>query len=580
MNDVEQIKQRLDIVDVVRDYLTVKQAGGHYKALCPFHHESSPSFMLNKERQIWHCFGCNEGGDIFSFVQRVENIDFREALKILAEKAGVELTNTTQSGLSQNERVRLLELLNSAAAVYHRILLELPGAGSARAYLERRGLSKSAIEIFQIGFSPDSWELITQYFQKKNTSAEDLVAAGLSILKTEGRQRLFDRFRGRIMFPFHDAHGRVIGFTGRVLVETKDNGGKYMNSPETPLFHKGSAIYALHLAKQAIKEKKFAVLVEGQMDVIACHEIGMKNTIACSGTALTTEQLKMIKRYTDELRMAFDSDAAGQHAAERSVAIALAEGFTIKMIRIPEGAGKDADECIRKDKSVWEAAVANAAPFMEVLLQNISPTLAKDPKEKRLRAERFAQFIAMVPSAVERDHWIQHGSLQLGVAADTFQEIVLRARAGQNAASPQIQEKVTQNKGSTLRKLIEERVMALLQTEFCLFEEIRSQIPEDVISDDAYRALYKEWTNQYTAGIHSPSAPIQDPTLELLLAASYADFGQKDRQSELRALAKRLRELYLTEHRESLIREIGLAEAASDTARVQELLQRYQKLIV
>ena len=254
-NDVEIIKQRLDIVDVIRDYLTLKQSGAHFKSTCPFHHEKSPSFMVNRERQIWHCFGCNEGGDAFTFVQRIENIDFREALKLLAEKAGVELTTTQKNEINKNEKARLMEILETSANVYHRILREVAGAGGAREYLARRGVSSAMIEQFKIGFSPQSWDVMTQYLAKKNFLIEDCAKAGITISKTDGRARNFDRFRGRIMFPIWDTHGRIIGYTGRILVETKDSGGKYVNTPETPLFHKGNVIYALHLAKAAIKEK-------------------------------------------------------------------------------------------------------------------------------------------------------------------------------------------------------------------------------------------------------------------------------------------------------------------------------------
>jgi len=589
-NDVEAIKQRLDIVDVVRDYLTLKQSGSHFKAACPFHHEKSPSFMVNRERQIWHCFGCNEGGDIFTFVQRIENIDFREALRLLAEKAGIELTTSQRSEINRNEKTRYLDILQTTANVYHRILCEVAGASGAREYLARRGVTDTMITQFQIGFSPMAWDLMTQYLLKKNFALDDCAKAGVTIVKTEGRARAFDRFRGRIMFPISDTHGRVIGFTGRILVETKDSGGKYVNTPETPLFHKGTVMYALHYAKSAIKEKGFVVLVEGQMDVIACHQIGMTNVVACSGTALTVEQLRLLKRYTDELRMAFDQDAAGQHASERSIALALAEGFVVKIIQIPDDAGKDADECIKKDRAVWDAAVAAAEPFMQHMMSSLVPAessnvILKDARRKHELSQKIVSFIALLPSAIERDHWIQQASMVLRVSSDALAELTKRAKLSTPAPMRVATEESTQRGGQQMRVLLEERIMALLQEEFQLLEEVSALIDPSQFSDTTHAALYKAWRTGYTLPTAPQTrttlmtAPVKDSTLELLLSAVYSDLGPAERQTELRILTKRLREIYLTEQRDSLIREIQQAESAGNTPRVSELLERYQKLI-
>lgn len=586
MNDIEAIKQRLDIVDVARDYLTLKQSGAHFKSTCPFHHEKTPSFMINRERQIWHCFGCNEGGDIFSFVQRMENLDFRETLRLLAEKAGYELTTGQRAEINKNERVRLLELLQTAANVYHRIFLDVAGAVSARAYIERRGVAPEVIKTFQIGFAPSGWDILTKYLLKKGFAIEDCVKAGITIAKQDerpgGQARFFDRFRARIMFPIWDTHGRVIGFTGRLLFEDKNAGGKYVNTPETPLFHKSNVVYAIHLAKNAIKENGFTVLVEGQMDVVACHQIEMKNVVACSGTALTLEQLRLLKRFGEEIRMAFDADSAGQNAAERSIQLALAEGLIVKIIQIPTGAGKDADECIKKDVAVWRAAVAAAKPFMEHLCDKLVPedqrtAILKDPRSKHNLSQKIAGFIALLPSAIERDHWIQKISLTLQVAPDILAEVVRRVRTQQPAAAEPAEEK---NEIPKFRILMEERFMALLQEEFSLLVEVQNLLPSAAIIDPTYQTLYTKWLEQYTGDISLSSAPLKDPTLELLLSAAYNELGQKERQEELRSLVKRLREIYLNEQRANLIREIQRAEEARDELRLKNLLQQYQQFIV
>lgn len=580
--EVEQIKARLDIADVVREYVTLKPAGVHLKACCPFHQEKSPSFMLSRQRQSWHCFGCNEGGDIFTFVQRIENIDFREALKLLAEKAGVELTHTQRGEINRSQRARLLELIATAAQVYARILREHAGAAGARAYLDRRGMSTESRTDFLVGCAPTAWDVMTKYLLGKGYSIEDCVAAGLTIVKQEAGARAFDRFRARIMFPIGDAQGRVIGFTGRVIDETQaQHGGKYVNTPETPLFHKGNVVYGLHRAKQTIKEAGYAVLVEGQMDVIACHAAGMKQVVACSGTALTTEQLRLLHRYTDELRMAFDADAAGQTAAERSIADALAEGFVVKIIGLPIGAGKDADECLKKNPAVWHDAVANAHQFMDDILMRCSetPELRADPRKKDAASKKIISFIELIPSAVERDHWIQRAAVSFGTSADALHEMLLRSRAGtpsyalRDAASAPVQDE----RRVALQRILEERLCALIQDQIAACATLLHQFSSEIFQDDHHRTLYTAW-QQHTSGALQP--PTTDPMLELLVSAVYGDLDTPQRVAEAYALAKRLQTVYYTAQRELLLHEIKRAEHAGDEEKTRALLARYQTFVI
>lgn len=588
--EVEQIKARLDIAELIREYLTLKQSGAHLKACCPFHQEKSPSFMVNKQRQIWHCFGCNEGGDIFTFIQRIENVDFREALKLLAEKAGVELSTSERSEINRSERARLLDLLQTAAHIYARILRDVDGAAGARAYLQRRGMTAAMQEQFMVGCAPTGWDTLTSYLLQKGFSIEDCASSGMTIVKDDGNGKRFDRFRSRIMFPICDAHGRIIGFTGRILEQAADEKtGKYVNTPETPLFHKGNIVYGLNLAKQAIKTSGYVVLVEGQMDVIACHGAGMSNVVACSGTALTMEQLKLLHRYTDELRMAFDADAAGAAASERSIALALAEGFSVKIIRIPEGGGKDADECIQKNQETWKHAVEQALPFMEDLLVHLIPleehvTFARDPRRKDQLSKKIVSFIALIPSAVERDHWVQRASLELHTTSDALHELLMRARAPvttnrQNAITPERAPLDERNERQhSFQHLMEERLCALIQDQFNTFGSVSAVLSEDAFHDPAYRALYEQWQRTYVIGM--TAAPVNDPMLELLVSAAYADLEAPDRAVEIHSLAKRLRSVYYSEQREQLLHEIKRAEAAGDEESTRALLARYQTFVL
>ncbi len=578
--DVEQIKARLDIGEVVREYLTLKQSGAHLKACCPFHEEKSPSFMVNRQRQIWHCFGCNEGGDIFTFIQRIENVDFREALKLLAEKAGVELSTTAHNEINRSERARLLDVLNTAAHVYARILREVDGAAGARTYLEKRGVSPAMREQFLVGCAPTGWDTLTNYLLQKGFSLEDCVASGMTIVKDSASGKRFDRFRSRIMFPISDAHGRIIGFTGRILEQAADEKtGKYVNTPETPLFHKGSVVYGLNFAKQAIKQVGFAVLVEGQMDVIACHGAGMAEVVACSGTALTGEQLKLLHRYTDELRMAFDADAAGIAAAERSITTALAEGFLLKIIRIPDGAGKDADECIQNNLSVWQSAVRQAKPFMEDLLAHLVPeaereSITRDPRRKDVLSKKIVSYIALIPSAVERDHWIQRAGLEIHTSPDALQELLVRARTvGQTDKKLVVTSGVTSGPADERRRafqhLMEERLCALLQDQMAEYPRVVAELPAVAICNEEYRSRYENM---------AVAAP--DPLLELLVSAAYADLDVTERVAEIHSLAKRLRSVYYIEQREQLLHQIKRAEEAGDEESTRALLARYQTFVL
>jgi DNA primase len=369
MTDTQTIKDKLDIVQIIGEYITLKKAGANWKANCPFHNEKSPSFMVQAEKQIWHCFGCSKGGDVFTFVQEIEGLDFRETLKLLAKRAGVELSKSYNE-TDSSERNRLLAINTAAAYFFHRMLLDMDASKPARDYLERRGMKAETVEAWQVGFVPDQWDLLTKYLLKKGHGINDLVTAGLTIKRdnadpASGRG-YYDRFRGRVMFPICDVHGNVVGFTGRVLVETEFSGGKYVNTPQTPLYDKSRVLYGIHKAKTAIKSEDLAVLVEGQMDVIACHQAGMANVVAASGTALTAEQIKILKRYTTTVAMAFDADSAGQNAGKRGAGVALEEGMNVKVIQIPSGFAKDADECLKKDKAVWFKAVAGATSVQQL----------------------------------------------------------------------------------------------------------------------------------------------------------------------------------------------------------------------
>jgi len=425
MNQSEEIKSKLDIVDVLSEYIPMKPAGSNFRANCPFHQEKSPSFMVSPDKQIWHCFGCGKGGDIFSFIMEIEGLSFGEALRYLAPKAGVVLQKENVEFNSQ--KGRLSDVMSAAADFYHREMLK---NNQIKDYLKSRGLKEETVRTWKIGYSPNSWDDLLLFLRGKKYSNEEIFLAGLSS-KKESYNSYYNRFRDRIMFPINDAAGNVIAFTGRVnpataSVETEKM-GKYINSPQTNIYDKSRVLFALDRAKMEIKNRDLAIVVEGQMDAIACHQFGYKNVIASSGTALTGEQLKLIKRYTNNVALAFDADIAGQMAADRGIKEAMAADLNIKIITIP--GGKDPDECLKNNPADWEMAVATAKPMMEYYFEKVLADLDVSKIEnKRLAAKKILTMIAKFSSKVEIDHWLKRLAqiidIDEGVLRETLKDIL------------------------------------------------------------------------------------------------------------------------------------------------------------
>jgi len=597
-DDVSRVKETIDVVDLVGEYVQLKPAGVNHKGLCPFHNEKSPSFMVNRERQSWHCFGCNKGGDIFSFVQEMEGLDFREALKMLADKAGVQLTHTI-SNVESSQKNRVKDVVREAARFFHHFLLKMDASVPARDYLTQRGLTTETIERWQIGFVSDQWDLLTKYLLKKGYSIDDLIASGLTIKRdgadTRSGRGFYDRFRGRIMFPIWDAHDTVVGFTGRVLVETEYSGGKYVNTPQTILYDKSRVVFGLNKAKQAIKSQNLIVMVEGQMDVIACHQAGMENVVATSGTALTEQQIALLKRYSNTMSMAFDMDDAGIAAAKRGIDMAIESGMNVKVIQIPEGAGKDPDECIKQNKDVWIDAVAHATGIMEWYLDRaFMHRSITDPRDKQMIANDILAEIARIPYAVERDHWVGELSHRLGVDMSVLREDLVRIsreikqkRIG-GVRSPDIGTKTAKVSESRLTLLLD-RLFALLMIQ----PELLSHIPQEFFhytsfSTGVHTDLYEIAKIRYTQGTlgdisqiratyaHEKENPID--VLLLLGEREFGDFVVEKRIREIIDLATRIRLEWVKDRTAVLQSQIIEAEKTGNVEKMQKLLIEFQQL--
>jgi DNA primase len=588
MTDTQSIKDRLDIAQIIGEYIPLKKAGANWKANCPFHNEKSPSFMVNAEKQFWHCFGCSKGGDVFSFLQEMEGLEFAEALKILADRAGVKL-DTFASDINKSQKNRILEINAKAAYFFHQFLLEMPASGGARDYLQRRELKLETIEEWKVGFIPDQWDLLTQYLLKKGNSVDDLLASGLTIKKDGGG--FYDRFRGRIMFPIWDAHGNNVGFTGRVLVETEKSGGKYVNTPQTLVFDKSRVLYGLNKAKTEIKNKDFTVLVEGQMDVVACHQAGMKNVVASSGTALTFEQIKLLKRYSNNIAIAFDADIAGQNAAKRGIDLALEQGMNIKIIQIPAGCGKDADECLKKNPTVWFKSVENAKEVMEWYFASVLLGADKrDPKQKQKIADILLAEIIRLPYAVERDHWLKKLADELSVDHATLTAEMRRLASAKPKHYEGKQENIVQQKSKeedwgehNRSRLLAENIFALFIKFPKLFVEYDMGSSGAFFPPDPMVSLYESLKKQYngSSGKEGTLEKEYQNSIDILVLKAdkdYGDFDSEKAKKEIDILLARIKSEWQSSRRAELTTTLKEAEKDKNTELLQQILKQIMDL--
>lgn len=449
MSVSDEVKQRIDIVELISRYTPLKRSGSIYKGNCPFHSERTPSFVVYPQSGNWHCFGaCAVGGDAFNFVMRKENLDFREALQMLAKEAGVNLEEN-EVDPSADQRTKLYEINEVAATYFQEILRHHPAAQVARDYLERRGIDARTQELFKLGYALDQWSSLRDFLDGKGYNLEQQLLAGL-LKRNEERNSTYDAFRARLMIPIRDRQGRVLGFGGRILGEGQP---KYLNTSETPLFHKSRVIYGLDLAHQAIRAAEKVVIVEGYMDVIAAHQFGYSNVVACMGTALTTDQLQQLNRYTDTFILALDADAAGQQATIRGLnqarqalvkvtkptittsgRVELTErlGANLSIIAMPEG--QDPDDVVRHDPQHWQQLVAQAQPLVDFYFKIVAEQYDLTTAHGKGQAvAELTPLIAELSDEAERQHYVQQLSKLVQIA-----ELIIDSRVKSSARTQHV----------------------------------------------------------------------------------------------------------------------------------------------
>ncbi|OQB44555.1 MAG: DNA primase [Parcubacteria group bacterium ADurb.Bin159] len=587
MDSIAEIKSKIDIVDFIGEYIKLRPVGKNYQGLCPFHKDTHPSFYVSPDRQVWKCFGCNRAGDIFSFLQELEGIDFPEALRILAKRAGVNLQKFDKSTF--DKRSTLIEICRLSAAFYHQIFLKSPIAEEARSYLEKRGLKESTIKEFCLGFAPDKWDTLFKFLIKRKYSPSDIEAAGL-IIPGKKQGQYYDRFRGRIIFPIYNVYGEVIGFTGRILPGAEKKSaeqGKYINTPQTLIYNKSTVLYGINLAKSFIRQADSVVLVEGNMDVISSYQAGVKNVVCSSGTALTEEQIKLLSRYTHNVILAFDVDPAGVSATARSIDLMLAYGINLKIIRLPKG--KDPDECIKENPSLWKKAVSESIEFIEyyfslILKGKKIATLSS----KKKAGEKILVLISKIKNSFERDLWLNKLADNLGVSVDSLRERLTEIMKSQKERKKEDEEEEIKEE-SSLEEEVAKKILALLIKEPKIAPKIVSLSLDILPTTDLRkiaRVLKDVWEKEKKFNFKTISKQIQEERLINLIQIAllsvekeYENFEFSDLEKEYGRLVNYLKKRYFETNIEEKELQLKDAEKNNDKEKIEILSRQIFELI-
>jgi DNA primase len=564
MGAIDEIKQKLDIVEVVGQYVQLKKSGRTFRAPCPFHSEKKPSFFIYPEQQTWHCFGaCNTGGDVFSFVMKKEGLDFGETLRLLAEKTGVVLPSRASSEVEEKARDKILQINQAAAQYYHNLLLNSPAAEFARHYLSGRGLNEKSITDFQLGYSLPNWESLKQYLAEKGFDENEILEAGL-ILKSEKADKYHDRFRNQLMFPIMDERGQVTGFGARVL-DPESQGPKYINSPQTRVFDKSGSLYGIHLARPAVREKDLAVMVEGYMDVIIAHQYEFRNVIAPMGVAITEKQILRLKKLTRNIALALDPDAAGEEAAMRCIGYENSLDAEVKVINLP--GGKDPDEVIKENPQQWQSLVDKAVPVIEYAVNVIAAKFDLKTTQGKTEAVReLLPIISGVRSAVRQDLYLTRLSQLTGITRRNLETALIQSKPDKKAKITR-EDALKRAARSIGSRPIEEFLLALLLQNPSL--EINSQeLLADYFENSENRVIFIRWQESHDPNLMQKSL---DPAVlehfESLLKKNIPPDSLAEKYNQV---LLRLREDFIrnTERRKSEAFE--LEEAGGIVADIQE----------
>ena len=574
MDAVEEIKSRLNIEDVVSEYVQLKRAGRNFKGLSPFSNERTPSFMVSPEKGIWHDFSSGKGGNVFSFVMEMEGLDFKEALELLARKANVDLEQFRGNRGSGNAKVKeRLFAANEAAARFYQVQFSKNQTALEYIFNKRKFTKDIALE-FRLGYSPNNGSALLDHLVKKGFTEKEITQAGLTARRYRGG--IQDMFRGRLMVPLQDQQGRVIGFTARQLDDDPD-APKYINTPQTLLYDKSRHVYGFHLAKDALRKDGVAVLVEGNLDVISSHQAGVRNVVATAGTALTEQHIKAISRFTGDVRLAFDEDKAGQAATERSIPIASKVGVRLSIISIP--AGKDPDELIKKDPKLWEEAITKSEYAVDWLIERYAKILdLEKAPDKREFSDITLATIRQLTDSVEQDHFVAKVATILGVSADA-----IRSKLKQPNQPKQLRKTSVQpmqfDRFALERKKLQDQLLALGLMRPSL-RLLLNEIEPDMLPEEQARTLFSYLREHPTfdgklAGVKE----LKEITEYIkIVSLQYEALYQDQDDVELSLEAKRLRTRLIEQYVKTKKAEIAHALQDADERKTTELLEQARTL--
>ena len=566
---IEEIKKRVDIVDLVGSYLRLAKAGANFKAVCPFHNEKTPSFYVSPAREIFHCFGCNAGGDIFRFVSMIEGVEFPEALEMLAQRAGVVLRR--ENPRLTSERKRLLQLVEDATRYYQSELLK---NNDVKEYLKSRGLTGETARSFRLGYAPDGWENILGHLKQKEYSSEEIEKAGLAISRIQesgSGNRYYDRFRSRIMFPVSDSGARVVGFSGRIF-NKETNEGKYINTPNTILYDKSRVLYLWDRARNDIRKENSCILVEGQMDALLSHQAGVLNVVATSGTALGPGHLALIGRLASKLLLAFDTDEAGQLASRRAFELSLESGFDVNIIEVPEG--KDPADTVKENPELWIKAVSEAKPVIAFFLDNLKKKFSGDLYKLRWETkEAVFPYIARLADEIQKAHWVQEASKILELKEEPLWEEVRKlSRVRKNEKITKSEVSFAAQRARSRRHLVEERILGILTLKKENFlEKLESDI-RSIFSPESLPLL------EVIQGGVSPSQELGARISRLALEAELVYSDTENLDEEFKDLLAELEREAVKARLEFLSDEIRKMELAGEKTRLSEYLKEFQSV--
>lgn len=581
MDEIAQIREKIDIVSFIQEFIPLKKAGRNFRANCPFHNEKTPSFMISPERQIWHCFGCNKGGDAYSFLMEYERLEFPEALRILSKRTGIALPERPSQVSQNSKKEKIYKINHLAMEFYHYILAKHNAGKKARSYLEERGMTPKLIETFKFGFAPGTGNALTKYLiDKKLFSSQDVFDSGLG---AQWGGRIKDFFQGRLIFPLFDHRDNVVGFSGRLLDKNATT-AKYINTRETPVYHKGDHVYGLNITKEAIRKSNQVIICEGEFDVISCFHHGIANVVGVKGTALTENQVNLLSRFAAKITFCFDGDKAGQEAIKRSLLVVEKKGLTPTVIEIP--GGKDPDEALKLDAGSFKKAARQDQIIYDYLIDKaaaqFNPTTAEG---KRQISGDLLPFLSIIKNEIIKEHYLRKIASILSTSYEAIAKEIERLKAKEQKVTIKTIPKIARSK----EEIMEEYLLSLIiqsDDPKSIIQTAVKCLPDSLSKERAYQKILHHLLDHFAKTeafdgkkfIHSlPTELVASFDTSLLYPIPHFENKQK-LISEVEKIAAKLRTIYINQKMKDLANEIKTKESQGLEKESEELKKKYSHL--